>query len=408
MSDSTDFISAIRQIAAERKIDAEEIIDAIKQAIKTGFKKEYGVEHLENLDVEVNPIQGMITVFAKKIVVNKAANPTVEIDLADAKEIKKNAKLGDEVLVDITPEGDFGRIAAQTSRQIILQKLRESEKEAAIREMKDKIGTVEAVYAQRFVTGGDLICEINRARAVMPKNEQVPTEFYKLGNRIKVLLKSIEEDVRGKYILVSRSDPDFLRELFRMEVPEIDSGTVEIVSIAREAGSRSKVAVKSNSPGVDPTGSCVGQKGVRINAITNELKLGRFEEKIDIIVFDEDTKTFIMNSIRPAEVLKVDFTHESEKKAIAVVSDEQLSLAIGKDGQNVRLAAKLTGWNIDIMGETEYKEYQSKKEEVNVKGKPKKSSKKDNVEKISKTKKTTATKTAKTKKENKTKNTGEE
>lgn len=352
MADATDILTAIRQIAAERKIDAEEILEAIKEALKVGFKKEYNFAPGDDdpLEVEMDPDKGHIAVYVKKTVVKEIEDEKVQISLKEAKEIDKTSALGDIILIDITPEGDFGRIAAQTARQIILQKLRESEKESAINEIKDKVGSIESVTIQKITREGDVICEINRARAVMPKDERVPTEFYQLGSRIKVLLKSLEEDVRGKFILISRSDPDFLRELFRLEVPEIDSGTVEIVAIARDAGSRSKVAVKSNSEGIDPIGSCVGQKGVRINAIMNELKLGNFEEKVDIILWDEDIHTFLMNAIRPAEAIKVDADEKKKIATIAVPADQH-SLAIGREGQNARLASRLTGWEINIESE---------------------------------------------------------
>lgn len=348
MADPMDIMSAIRQIAAERKIDLDEILDAIKEALKAGFKKEYDLSENDPLEVEMDPEKGHIAVYVKKTVVKKVEDEKLEISLKEAQEIDSDSEEGDIVLVDITPEGDFGRIAAGTARQIILQKLRESEKESAISEIKDKVGGIEAVTIQKITREGDVICEINRARAVMPKDERVPTEYYQLGSRVKVLLKSLEEDQRGKYILISRADPDFLRELFRLEVPEIDSGTVEIVSIARDAGSRSKVAVRSNSDGIDPIGSCVGQKGVRINAIMNELKLGNYEEKVDIILWDEDTATYLMNAIRPAEAINVEIQDEDTKTAVITVPGDQHSLAIGREGQNARLASRLTGWRIDI------------------------------------------------------------
>jgi N utilization substance protein A len=365
MNEPTDIVSAIRQIAAERKIDPEEILTAVKDALKAGFKREYDLTTDEDpLEVELDPEGGHIAVYVKKSVVNKVEDEKVEISLKEAKEIDKDSKLGDIMLIDITPEGDFGRIAAQTARQIILQKLRESEKESAIREIQDKVGSIEAVTIQKITREGDVICEINRARAIMPKDERVTTEFYQLGSRVKVLLKSIEEDTRGKFVLVSRSDPDFLRELFRVEVPEIDSGTVEIVAIARDAGSRSKVAVKSNSDGIDPIGSCVGQKGVRINSIMNELKLGNHEEKVDIILWDDETRSFLMNAIRPAEALDVTIVDEDEKLARILVPNDQHSLAIGRDGQNARLASKLTGWNIDIESDGENDNADEKVEDV--------------------------------------------
>lgn len=349
MAEQQEIMSAIRQIAAERKIDVEEILTAIKDAIKMGYRAEYDVsEDSDILDVEMDAENGSIVVYAKKEVVEKVENPKLEISASEAKNLDKDIKTGDSVLVDITTEGDFGRIAAQTARQVIVQKLRESEKESAINEIKDKVGGIESVTIQRILGEGDILCEINRARAIMPKEERVVTEFYQLGSRVKVLLKSIEEDSRGKFILVSRADNDFLRELFKIEVPEIDSGTVEIVAIARDAGSRSKVAVKSNSDGVDPIGSCVGQKGVRINAIMNELKLGRIEEKVDIILWEEDIETFLLNAIRPAEGLEVTILDEKNKHARITVPAAQHSLAIGREGQNAKLASELTGWKIDI------------------------------------------------------------
>ncbi len=357
MSDQTDIMSAIRQIAAERKIEVNEIVDAIRQSIKTIFDDERGLPHEnEIISVDMDPEKGHIAVYAKKTVVKTVKDDDSEISLTDAKEISKKADIGDEVKVDVTPEGDFGRIAAQTARQVILQKLRDAEKEAVIKQFQDKVGGIISVNIQRVLPEGDILCEVSKAKALMPKAERVPTEFYKLGSQVKVLLKEIAEDIRGKYMLVSRSDPDFLRELFRMEIPEIESGTVEIMAIAREAGSRSKVAVRSNSEGIDPIGSCVGQKGVRINAISNELKNGNFEEKVDIILWDDNIETFLMNSIRPAEAIKVEIKNKKDKSAIIIVPDAQQSLAIGKDGQNARLSSKLTGWTLDIRGENEGKE----------------------------------------------------
>ncbi|MFS8131074.1 MAG: transcription termination factor NusA, partial [Candidatus Dojkabacteria bacterium] len=329
----SDFISAIRQIAAERKIEVDSIINAIKEAVASSFRVEYGFEEKDKLTVNVDPDHGSINVYAEKEVVDAVSNEKFEISLTEAKKLNSKVKVGNRLLVDITPKGDFGRIAAQTARQIILQKLREAEKDSVIKSISNKVGDIVTVVVQKITQEGDVICEINRAKAVMPKVERVPTEFYRLGSNIKVLLKSIEDDGSGnKNIIISRSDSDFLRALFKMEVPEIESGSVDIVSIAREAGSRSKVAVRSNAAGVDPIGSCVGQKGVRINAISNELKNGNFEEKVDIILWDENLETFLMNSIRPAESIKVELVDEVDKKAIIVVPDAQLSLAIGRDG----------------------------------------------------------------------------
>lgn len=354
MSQTTEIMSAIRQIAAERKIDADEILDAIRYSLKIIFMDSHGLdkEDEEFVTVNMDPEKGDLSVKIKKEVVATPTKHILEIFVDEAKKIKKNLEVGDFVELDVTGDVDFGRIAAQTARQVILQKLRDSEKEAVLRQFSDKVGKIISVTVQRVLPEGDVICEVGKAKAIMPKNEKVATEFYRLGSQIKVLLKGIEEDLKGKFMLISRADPQFLKELFAMEIPEIESGTVEIMGIAREAGSRSKVAVRSVSSGVDPIGSCVGQKGVRINAISNELKNGNFEEKIDIILWDESVEQYIMNSVRPANSIRVEIQDKRDQRALVVVPDSELSLAIGKDGQNARLATKLTGWQLDIEGET--------------------------------------------------------
>jgi len=351
MSLQTDFMVAVNQIAAERNIDPDEVLDAIKLAIQTGFRRDYPEEEVETVQVDIDKSNGMISVFADKKVVASVTNPKSQISLAEAKKIESKLKPGDHIQVDITPSGDFGRVAAQAAKQVILQKIRESEKNAVMSEFTGHIGEIEYAVVQRM-DGDSVVFEIRRAIAVMPLEDRISSEFYKSGNRLKVLLKEIRETSRGKQLIVSRSDPKFLEALFRLEVPEIVSGSVEILSMAREAGSRSKVAVNSTVEGVDPIGSCVGQKGVRINAIMNELKFGTHEEKIDIIAYAEEIPEFIANALSPAQVIKVTIKDEKKKETLVIVPDEQLSLAIGRDGQNVRLAAKLTGWNIDIQGET--------------------------------------------------------
>jgi len=367
MSQTTEVMSAIRQIAAERKIDADEILDAIKYSLKIIFMDSHGLDKEEEESVQVNmdPEKGDLSVRVKREVVERPTKHVLEIFLDDAKKVKRNAELGDILEMDVTGDVDFGRIAAQTARQVILQKLRDSEKEAVLRQFTDKVGKIINVTVQRVMPEGDVICEVGKAKAIMPKSERVLTEYYKLGSQVKVLLKGIEEDIKGKFMLISRSDKDFLRELFAMEIPEIESGTVEIMEIAREAGSRSKVAVRSVSQGVDPIGSCVGQKGVRINAISNELKNGNFEEKIDIILWDESIEQFIMNAIRPANSIKVEIKDKDVQAALVVVPSSELSLAIGKEGQNARLATKLTGWQLDIQGENDEAEVAKKDTDAN-------------------------------------------
>jgi transcription termination/antitermination protein NusA len=353
MAVQSDLMIAINQIAAERGIDPNEVLEAIKYAIKTGFRADYPEEQESLLEVEINPEEAQsIRVYANKKVVTEVTTPATQIALKDAKKIEAKLKVDDHILVDITPSGDFGRVAAQVAKQVILQKIRESEKEAVMKEFDNKMGELEYGIVQRM-DADDVIFEIRRAQGVMPAKERIPGEFYKSGTRMKVLLKEIKMTPRGKQLIISRADNDFLVGLFKLEVPEISSDTVVIKSIAREPGSRSKVAVFSKTEGIDPIGACVGQKGVRINAVLNDLKFGMFEEKIDIILWNEEPTQFIANALSPATVNEVEITNADEKRVRVWVADDQLSLAIGKEGQNVRLAAKLTGWNIDIMGESQ-------------------------------------------------------
>lgn len=390
-----DFIAAIRQIAAERKIDMDPIVEAIKEAVLASFRLEYGFEDKDKLKVDVDTEEGDIKVFAEKTIVKKVDNNKSEVAIDTLK--AKNFKLGDVVYIDITPKGDFGRIAAQSARQIILQRLREAEKDAVIKQISGRVGQIVNVVVQKITGEGDVICEINRAKAIMRKVDRIQTEFYRIGSTIKVLLKEIIEDDQGnKSIFVSRSSPEFLKQLFVLEVPEIESGTVEIVAIARDAGSRSKVAVRSLSDGVDPIGSCVGQKGVRINAISNELKSGNIEEKVDIILWDESIERFLMNAVRPAESLRVELKDKKKKEAIIIVPDQQKSLAIGRDGQNARLASELTGWNIDIVSDMEVDSRIEENLEVEIESE-KKEVKKE--KKVTKTKKAAEPKKSKKKSE---------
>lgn len=352
MAIQSDLMVAINQIAAERNIDATDVIEAIKEAIKTGFRSDYPEEQETLLEVEIDPEKEQsIRVYANKKVVDKVVTKATQIGLREALLINKRLKEGDHVLVDVTPSGDFGRVAAQVAKQVILQKIRETEKEVIMREFDGRVGEIEYGVVQRM-DGEDVIFEIHRAQAIMPSIDKIPGEYYRSGSRMKVLLKEIRMTPRGKQLIVSRGDNNFLVGLFKLEVPEISSGTVEIKSIAREAGSRSKVAVFSTTEGIDPIGACVGQKGVRINAVLNDLKFGMFEEKIDIILWNEDSALFVSNALSPAQATQVVIVSEEDKRAKAFVPDDQLSLAIGKEGQNVRLAAKLTGWNIDIMGDS--------------------------------------------------------
>lgn len=342
MSMTSEFITAINQISAERGIDKVEIFQALEEAILVAYKKEkFGLEVPEeekqpNWSAELNRETGEFKLIASKEVVKKAKDVEKEISLSEAEMISPNVEVGDIIQIEM-PSEDFGRIAAQTAKQVILQKIRESEKEAIISEYSDKVGEIFTALMQRMQRG-EVIFEIGKATATMPQEEQISNEFYRLGERYKVLLK----DIVDSQMIVSRADSDFLVGLFKLEVPEIESGVLEVKAVAREAGSRSKMAVTSHQDGVDPIGSCVGQRGIRIANVMNELG----EEKIDIIEWDEDPEKFIANSLSPA---KIDDVKVEEDTATVTVPNDQLSLAIGREGQNVRLAWKLTGYKIDIV-----------------------------------------------------------
>jgi len=381
MAMTSELVAAINQISAERGIDKEDVFKALESAILSAVKKEkYGkVEYEEiddklgsNLVVEVDRETGEFKLFALKVIVKKVKDVEMEIALSEAELISPSVEVGDSIQIEM-PSDDLGRIATQTAKQVLLQKIRESEKDAVISEFSDKVGEVYTALMQRMQKGS-AIMEIGKAVAYMPQEEQIANEFYRVGERYKVLLKSIEDSE----ILVSRADPQFLIELFKLEVPEIESGVVEIKSVAREAGSRSKIAVVSHQDGIDPIGSCVGQRGIRIANVMNELGA----EKIDIIEWDEELDRFVANALSPA---KVDSVKISDDTATVISPSDQLSLAIGRDGQNVRLAWKLTGVKIDIVGaqgeEVEKKEEEEvqKKDVFKKKGKVKteKSSAKD-------------------------------
>ena len=343
---TSELVAAINQIAAERGIDKEEVFKALESAILSAVKKEkYGKVDREydeekegsNLAVEVDRESGEFKLFAVKIVVEKVEDNEKEIALSEAELISPSVEIGDSIEIEM-PSDDLGRIATQTAKQVLLQKIRESEKDAVISEFSDKVGEVYTALMQRMQKGM-AVMEIGKATAYMPQEEQISNEFYRVGERYKVLLKSIEDS----QVIVSRADPKFLIELFKLEVPEIESGVVEIKAVAREAGSRSKIAVVSHQDGIDPIGSCVGQRGIRIANIMNELG----EEKIDIIEWDEEMETFVANALSPAKVESVKIKDET---ATVVSPTDQLSLAIGREGQNVRLAWKLTGIKIDIEG----------------------------------------------------------
>ena len=341
----SDFVIALTQLAAERNLPRDIVLSAIEAALVSAYKKD-SVTAGQDVSVTLDPGTGDVSVFILKTVVDFVELPQTEITLADARKIRPDAQVGEVVPTDSVPHS-AGRIAAQTAKQVVLQRLREAERDLVYEEFADKEGEVISVTVQR-VDPRYVTVELGRAEAVLPPTEQIPTERYRVSNKMKVLLQSVTRSTRGPEIIVSRADKLLMKRLFEMEIPEIYSGSVEIMAIAREAGLRSKVAVRATQAGIDPVGSCVGLRGVRIQNIVNELQ----GEKIDVIEWHKDAGVLIANALSPAQVLRVEIDPENDT-ATAVVPDRQLSLAIGKEGQNARLAAKLTGWKVDIKSNVE-------------------------------------------------------
>ena len=352
----SDFIVALTQLAAERHLPREIVLSAIEAALVSAYRKD-SVTAGQNLSVKLDPGTGEVNVYVIKTVVEEVEDDRVEIDLQDARSIKSDAELEESIATETLPHS-AGRIAAQTAKQVVMQRLREAERELIFEEFADKAGEVFAVNIQR-VEPQQVIVDLGRAEAVLPFSEQAPTERYRAGLKMKVLLQSIERSTKGPELIVSRADKLLLKRLFEMEVPEIFNGAVEIVAIAREPGSRSKVSVRARQDGVDPVGSCVGLRGVRIQNIVNELQ----GEKIDVVAWSKETNRYIANALSPSQVLHVELDEEA-KTAAAIVPDRQLSLAIGREGQNARLAARLTGWSVDIRSSIRQAEEKQKADEA--------------------------------------------
>ncbi len=358
--------SVLGELENERGIPREKVIEAIEAALATAYKKEYAKKG-QIIRATIDLATGTTEFSQVKVVVDESTvrfdedtdeepaqrepaeeemlprfNPEQHIILSDARFIKRDAKVGDELVFPLETKGDYGRIAAQTAKQVIIQKIREAERISIVAEFGKRQGDIVTGSVQRMERG-NLYVDLGRATGVLPYSEQIPGERYRQGERIRALLYQVEESSHGMYLRLSRAQPQFLAKLFEAEVPEVAHGTVLFKSIAREAGNRSKVAVASTDPHIDPVGSLVGQRGVRVSTVTTELG----GEKIDIVEWSEDPKTFIEEALSPARVLSVEINDE-EHKATVKVSEDQQSLAIGRGGQNVRLAAKLTGWRIDI------------------------------------------------------------
>ncbi|MDD3498359.1 MAG: transcription termination factor NusA [Candidatus Moranbacteria bacterium] len=394
---SAEFNSAISQICDEKGIDKEKVIETVEAALAAAYKKDYGKKS-QNIRAELEQVSGKIDFYLVKEVVDDSVreiidfdkaeegesekekknlkkdnkkkeaeekdleedklpryNPERDILLEDAKKIKKDAKVGDFLETKLETREDYGRVAAQTAKQVIIQRIREAEKDAMYNEYKEKEGEVINGTVQR-IEGNNVFIDLGKATGVLFPSEQIRGENYKIGRRVKVYLGKIEADTRGPGIVLSRTHENLVKKLFELEVPEIFAGTVEIKAIAREAGSRTKIAVAANEEGIDPIGSCVGQKGTRVQAVIDELG----GEKIDIIEWNENVDKFIASALSPAKVISIKVSEE-EKKSSVVVPNDQLSLAIGQKGQNVRLAAKLTGYKIDVLGEESGKKTEEKK-----------------------------------------------
>jgi len=377
--DLKTFTSAISQIAEEKGISPEKVIETIEQAIAAAYKKDYGKKG-QIIKAKLDPETGRVRFWRVKQVVDESMiytekeleeikkgkkkpkegekkirfNPERHIMLAEAKKIKKSVKVGEEIKIPLKAQEDYGRIAAQTAKQVIIQKLKEAERESIFQEYKEKEGEIVSGIVQR-IEGNNVFLDIGKTLGILPKSEQVPGEFYRPGQRLKVFVQSVEQTPKGPRVFLSRSYPKLVSKLFELEVPEIASGEVKIKSIAREPGSRTKIAVATTVEGIDPIGTVVGQRGTRVQAVINELG----GEKIDIIEWSETPEEFISNSLSPAKVLEVRILPKN--KALCIVPEDQLSLAIGKDGQNVRLAAKLTGWKIDVKSVEEIEKSQKNK-----------------------------------------------
>lgn len=342
-----DFLVAITQLCNERGLSKEVVIQAVEHALVSAYKRNFGGG--QNISAQIDPATGKVKIFALKTVVDEVRDRRLEISLQDARAYDPMAQVGSTIKIESTPN-DFGRIAAQAAKQVIMQRIREAEREAlyqqfAQREGEITLGTVHSVDRQ------NIIVNLGKVEAQMPASEQIPTERYRPNQKIRAYIAEVNKTARGPQIILSRTHRNFLRRLFELEVPEIFQGLVEIKAIAREPGSRSKIAVAALQDGIDPVGACVGQRGVRIQAIVNELN----GEKIDVVEWSPDPAKFIANSLSPAKVLSVE-TYEDEngdKVANVVVEHKQLSLAIGKEGQNARLAARLTGWRIDIKSDAQ-------------------------------------------------------
>ncbi|MFB5191466.1 transcription termination factor NusA [Alicyclobacillus fastidiosus] len=344
---NVDFLEALEQLAREKGIDKEVLLEAIEAALISGYKRNFN--SAANVRVDIHRDSGEVRVFARKNVVEEPGDTRLEISLDAARDMNPNYQVGDVVEIEVTPR-DFGRIAAQTAKQVVTQRIREAERTVIYGKFVDREEEVVTGIVAR-IDPRVVYVDLGETEAILPHSEQMPTDKLQMGDRIKVFISRVERTTKGPQIVVSRSHPGLLKRLFELEVPEIYDGVVEIKAVSREAGYRSKIAVHSRNPEVDPIGACVGTRGVRVQSVVTELN----GEKVDIIEWSEDPGTFVANALSPAKVMEVQIDEE-EKVARTIVPDYQLSLAIGKEGQNARLAARLTGWKIDIKSESQASE----------------------------------------------------
>jgi N utilization substance protein A len=349
MAKTSAFMQAIDEICEEKGLKNEVVIEAVEAAIAAAYRKDYG-KNKQIMRAKMDPLTGEADVFRVFEIVEseeEVEEAERQLTLVEARKLDKKAEIGGEITIPQPKEDDFGRIAAQTAKQVVIQRIREAEREMLFEEYKDKEGGVLSASVQQ-IDGKNIIVSLGKANAIIYPSDQIRSERYYIGQRVKVYIREVGENARGPQIVVSRTDEGLIRGLFESEVPEIASGSVEMKSIAREPGSRTKIAVIANEDGIDPVGSCVGQRGTRVQAILNEIG----EEKIDIVLWDEDVEQFIMNALSPAKTTEINISSK-EHKATVKVNKDNLSLAIGKGGQNVRLASKLTGWGIDIIEDEE-------------------------------------------------------
>ncbi|GAB1401212.1 transcription termination factor NusA [Elusimicrobiota bacterium] len=353
---SSELLTALETIQKEKKIPKEEILHVIENALVSAYKKHVGKN--VNVEAKVDPETGAMSACVIKKVVENVVNQLTDISVQEAKKLGQNSKIGDDVKIALDTD-DFSRIAAQTAKQVIVQKIRESERDSLYEEMKGKIG--EMVNGSIYkIANKNIIVDLGRSEAILPISEQVPKEKFSVGQHIRAIIIKAEKNIKGPNTVLSRAHPDLVKVLFELEVPEIYEKIVDIVGIVREPGLRTKVSVISHNPKVDPVGACVGVKGARIKPIIDELK----GERIDLIPFSNDTVKYISSALSPAKVLSVTILSEIDKKAEVIVADDMLSLAIGKSGHNVRLAARLTGWNIDVKSEEQKRQASEQKLEA--------------------------------------------